>query len=73
MRSSHLLVLAVLALSAVSSLSLIHAPIERVNVMEKNSPTARRYYSDPMNRLTALYTGLINIGGENYRVILVRT
>lgn len=71
MRSSHLLVLAVLALSVVSSLAFIRAPIERVNVQERSNPL-RRYYSDPMNRLVALYTGLINIGGSNYRVILVR-
>lgn len=72
MRSSHVLVLAVLAMSVVASLGFIHAPIERRDVVDRSSPT-RRYYSDPMGRLVSLYTGLLNIGGENFRVILVRS
>lgn len=71
MRSSHLLVLALLAMSVVSSLAFIRTPLDRMNVIDRKSPI-RRYLSDPMGRTVSLYTGLLNIGGQNYRVILVR-
>ena len=72
MRLSHVLLLAVLALSACSSLAFIRTTMERLDVSPEEARNNRRYLSDPMGFSLSLYAGLLNIGGQNYRLILVR-
>lgn len=70
MRHVHLLALFVLIASIGFSLALFEAPIERINLPEGVS--YKRYLSDPLARNSVLYAGLLQIGGQNYRLILVR-
>lgn len=72
MRSSIVLVLAVLALSAVLARSFITVPVALVEDAQ-GLVSNRRYFLDPANRLPAHYAALLNIGGENYRLLLVCT
>lgn len=73
MRSTHLFVLALLAVSIGSSLAIVRMPLARSDVPVANAGKYRRYLSDPMGFAVSLYSGLLNIGGQNYRLILVRS
>lgn len=70
MRPSRLLVFALVVVCVHYSTCFIEAPVERISVPETAS--TRRYWSDPVGRASALYTSLLQVGGQNYRLILVR-
>lgn len=70
MRISCLLTLTLLSVSIAGTLALIEAPIERIDL--PSGASNKRYLSDPMAHASVLYAGLLQIGGQNYRLILVR-
>lgn len=72
MRASHSLVLLVLTFTAVSVAAYLRAPLETRQVREL-STDSKRYISDPLSFEAVVYTSSLNIGGKNYRLVVVRT
>lgn len=72
MRANLFVALLALAFTASAVAGYVRAPLAPSHVQAPGSSN-KRYISDPLAFETVVYTSTLNIGGQEYRLVLVRT